>query len=152
MSMVLAVLLRMDEVPDDVQPGEPAVREYVEIHRSRDFRRARNVSPLKSMFRASHLKALVGQFPKVVTKRALVRYLRPFSRVQLGQIANEFSLQRIEAQAIVCELVRAGAVNMVVDTEGGMVLKIDRQQGDVDRRGIFASICGALKSAEAQKK
>jgi hypothetical protein len=150
--MVLAFLLRIEDIPDDVQPEEPAMREWVEVHRSREVRRSRNVSYLKSMFRAQHLKALASQFPKVVVKRAIVRYLRPFAMVQLGQIAEEFSMTRIDVQTIVCELILAGRVETLVDIEHGMVLKIDREQREVDRRGIAASIYGALKTAEVLKK
>lgn len=66
--------------------------------------------------------------------------------MQLGQIANEFLLPEMEAQKIICELIRAGRVNMVVDIEGGIVLNRESR-----RRWIGQPCCFNLWGAEERR-
>jgi hypothetical protein len=63
------VLLSIQEIPAGLDPPVLTVREFFEIHRQCDYRRAGNFAQIRSLFSDFQLGSLVKDIPKVVLRR-----------------------------------------------------------------------------------
>jgi hypothetical protein len=103
LALSLAVLLSIQEIPADLDSPVVIVREFFEIHRQCDYRRAGNFTQIRSLFSDLQLRSLVKDIPKVVLRRGVIRFVRRYARIAVSYLAKEFDLRDYEAEPVICQ-------------------------------------------------